>query len=197
MAIEKYTTEAFVLRSYEQGEHDFVYKLWTRDFGIIFAVAKSIRKINAKLRSLVRKNDFLVVTLVKGRDVWRLVGAEEMKENSDIANSKTWSLEAKKIMGEAIGKFIEEKKTYKKLFEKLKTIFIEKDELGILEINKFKILLYYIVLVDTGYADARVIGVNDLEEYKKFTIKDFYTHFILNESDVKKHVQHVLREIMI
>ena len=197
MAIEKYTTEAFVLRSYEQGEHDLVYKLWTRDFGIIFAVAKSIRKINAKLRSLVKKNDFLVVTLVKGRDVWRLVGAEELKENSSLIESKTWYLEAKKIISEAINKFIEEKKTYKKLFDKIKNIFIEKNEIGILEINKFRILIYYLVLVDTGYADARIIGVKDLEEYKKFTIKDFYTHFVLNEREVKEHILNVLREIMI
>lgn len=197
MAIEKYTTQVFVLRSYEQGEHDLVYKLWTRDFGIIFAVAKSVRKINAKLRSLIKKNDFSSVTLVKGRDVWRLVGAEEIQDFSYFSESKTWSMEAKKIVSEVVNKFIEEKKSYKKLFEKIKSIFLEKDEIGILEINKFKILLYYIVLVDTGYADARVIGVNDLEEYKKFTIKDFYTHFILNEREIKKHVQRVLQEIML
>ena len=80
MAIEKYTTEAFILKQYEQGENDLVYKVWTKDFGIIFALARSIRKVNAKLRPNTKKNDFLVMTLVKGKEVWRLTGAEESKD---------------------------------------------------------------------------------------------------------------------
>ncbi|MEI6352740.1 MAG: recombination protein O N-terminal domain-containing protein [Candidatus Nomurabacteria bacterium] len=194
MSIEKYTTEAFVLRVYEQGEHDLVYKLWTRDFGIVFSLGKSIRKINAKLRSLIKKDDFVVVTLVKGKDVWRLVGAEEV---SDFSESKLWSLKAKKIISEVVNKFIEEKKTYKKLFDRMKSIFLSEGDIEILDINNFKILIYYIVLVDTGYADATIIGVKDIEEYKSFSIKDFYTHFILNEKEIKKHVLSVFRETMI
>jgi len=194
MSIEKYTTEAFVLRVYEQGEHDLVYKLWTRDFGIVFSLGKSIRKINAKLRSLIKKDDFVVVTLVKGKDVWRLVGAEEVYNFSE---SELWTLKAKKIISEVVNKFIEEKKTYKKLFDRMKSIFLLEDSIPIFEINNFKILIYYIVLVDTGYADATVIGVKNIEEYKNFSMKDFYTHFILNEKEIKKHVLNVLRETMI
>jgi recombinational DNA repair protein (RecF pathway) len=196
MAIEKYTTEAFILREYEQGEHDLVYKIWTREFGIIFAVAKSIRKINAKLRSLIKKNDFTILTLVKGRDVWRMTGAEELIFDTDF-NSKSWSLKAKKVISEIVSKFLEEKKTYKKLFDKIKSIFSFGEDIDILEINNFKILIYYIILVDTGYADAGIIGAKDIEEYKNFSMKDFYTHFVLNEKEVKKHVLHVLRETML
>ena len=197
MSHEKYTTEAFVLREYEQGEHDIVYKIWTREFGIIFAVAKSIRKINAKLRPIIKKNDLLIVTLVKGRDVWRLVGGEELFLDLNSKITRSWSFKAKKVISEVISKFLEEKKTYKKLFDKIKSIFSLDQEIDILEINNFKILIYYLVLVDTGYADASIIGARDIEEYKNFTIKDFYTHFILNEKEVKKHVLHVLRETML
>ena len=197
MSIEKYTTEAFILREYEQGEHDLVYKVWTREFGIIFAVAKSIRKINAKLRSLIKKNDFTIITLVKGRDVWRLVGAEESISGTEFSISRIWSLKAKKVISEVVAKFLEEKKTYKKLFDKMKSIFSSTQDIDILDINNFKILIYYLVLVDTGYADASIIGAKDIEDYKNFSMKDFYTHFILNEKEVKKHVLHVLRETML
>lgn len=88
MSIEKYTTEAFVLREYERDENDMVYKAWTRDFGIIFVLAKSIRKINAKLRMVIKKNDFILITVVKGKDVWRLTGAEEYKEDKNILRLK-------------------------------------------------------------------------------------------------------------
>ena len=58
-------------------------------------------------------------------------------------------------------------------------------------------LITYIVLVDTGYSDARIIGAKDLEEYKTFTMKDFYTYFVLNEKEIKSYVLNVIKEIMI
>ena len=124
MSIEKYTTEAFILREYPQDENDIVYKVWTKDFGIIFVLARSIRKLNAKLRMSIQKHRFLILTIVKGRDIWRLTGVEEIKEDS--SNIK-YILEIKSIIGETISRFLEEKKSYKKLFEKLKslTLFIK------------------------------------------------------------------------
>lgn len=203
MSIEKYTTEAFILKEYERDENDLVYKVWTRDFGIIFVLAKSIRKITAKLRMTVKKNDFILITIVKGKDVWRLAGAEEFKENKNISDTNNyleWKFKAKKIISEAVNKFVEEKKTYKKLFDRMKSIFIldeNYEAFSSVEINKFKILMTYLILVDTGYADARIIGAKDIEEYKTFSMSDFYIHFILNEKDLKNHVLNVLKEIMI
>lgn len=197
MAHEKYTTEAFVLRVYEQGEHDLVLKIWTKDFGIIFAVAKSIRKINAKLRSQIKKHDFFSVTLVRGKDIWRLVGAEEKPLFSDIySRSYKSHLIIKKIIAESIDKFVEEKKSYKKLFERLRNASIEKEILT-LGTEKLKVFIYYIVLVDTGYADARIIGAKDIEEYISFSLEDFHTHFILNEKAVREHVSLVFKNSML
>lgn len=193
MAIEKYTTEAFILKQYEQGENDLVFKVWTKDFGVIFVAARSIRKVNAKLRPVAKKNDFLVMTLVKGKEVWRLTGIEEAGEKFLIGQQY---LETKKIIAEAVDKFIEEKKTYKKLFEKFKNLLLEESE-GVFEVQKLKLLIYYLVLVDTGYADAKKIGAKDLEEYKTFSVQDFYTHLILNEKEVKEHVAFVLKNSML
>ncbi len=199
MSIEKYTTKAFILKEYDRDENDMVYKVWTRDFGIIFVLARSIRKINAKLRMLIKKNDFILITIVKGRDLWRLTGAEEYGNNKLLINND-WQFKAKKIIGEAVNKLIEEKKTYKKLFDRLESIFIfgeNQKTLSLFDINKFKLLITYITLVDTGYVDATIIGAKDLEEYKTFLMKDFYTYFILNENEIKKHVLSALKEIMI
>lgn len=194
MAIEKYTTEAFILKEYEQGENDLVYKVWTKDFGIIFVLARSIRKVNAKLRPITKKNNFLVMTLVKGKEIWRLAGIEEDKE--EMLEGQ-YSLEVKKIIAEGVNKFIEEKKTYKKLFERLKSLLLYKNQKELYEIKKLKNLIFYLVLVDAGYADAKKIGVKDLHEYKSFNMQDFYTHFILNEKEVKEHLVSVLENSML
>lgn len=192
MAIEKYTTEAFILKEYIEGESDLTYKVWTKDFGIIFVLARSIRKVNAKLRMLTKKHNFLSLTLVKGKNIWRLVGVEDLNCNQ---NNEKYFAEVKSIIAEVIHRFLEEKKSYKKLFEKLKSILtLNQKEL---EILKIRTLIYYLVLVDTGYADAKIIGVKDLEEYKSFNMKDFYLHFILNEDKVKEHLAKILKESML
>ncbi len=64
-------------------------------------------------------------------------------------------------------------------------------------ISKLKILIYYLVLVDTGYADAKIIGAKDLEEYKNFTMSQFCLHYILNEDRIKNHVYEILKSSML
>lgn len=194
MSIEKHTTEAFILKEYERGENDFVYKVWTKDFGIIFVLAKSIRKINAKLRMNSKKNEFLNITLVKGKDIWRLTGVDYglgiyIEENETL-------IKIKYLIGEIINRFLEENKSYKKLFERLKSIYLDTN-FQKLEIKKIQLLIYYIVLVDTGYADAKIIGVKDLESYKKLYSSDIYVNFILNEEEIKKHTKDIINIVML
>ncbi len=194
MSIEKHTTEAFILKEYERGENDFVYKVWTKDFGIIFVLAKSIRKINAKLRMNSKKNEFLNITLVKGKDIWRLTGVDYglgiyIEENETL-------IKIKYLIGEIINRFLEENKSYKKLFERLKSIYLDTN-FQKLEIKKIQLLIYYIVLVDTGYADAKIIGVKDLESYKKLSSSDIYVNFILNEEEIKKHTKDIINIVML
>lgn len=194
MSIEKHTTEAFILKEYERGENDFVYKVWTKDFGIIFVLAKSIRKINAKLRMNSKKNEFLNITLVKGKDIWRLTGVGYglgiyIEENETL-------IKIKYLIGEIINRFLEENKSYKKLFERLKSIYLDTN-FQKLEIKKIQLLIYYIVLVDTGYADAKIIGVKDLESYKKLSSSDIYVNFILNEEEIKKHTKDIINIVML
>lgn len=194
MAIEKYTTEAFILKEYARGEADFVYKVWTRDYGVIFMIAKSIRKVNAKLRMLTKKNNFLALTLVKGKELWRLVGVEELEyrhlEVSYLAKIKS-------LVNEAVGRFLEEKKPYPKLFRRLKELTFNQETLPKLDLLGLKTLVYYLVLVDTGYADATVIGAKDLAEYKNFKLPDFYLYFALNQRQIKEHLHRVLKESML
>ncbi len=188
MSYDKYTTEALILKSYENGENDLAYKVFTYDFGIIFVHAKSVRKINSKLRMKLNVNNFCLITLVKGKELWRVTGVEEMNNIKKDQNRLA-------ILCECISRFIPIEKSQKKLFEKLKNIVI--DESNVLEISKFKILIYYIVLVDTGYADAKIIGAKDIDEYKSFSVSDLYTHFSLNEKYIIDHVIYVLKHSML
>lgn len=182
MAIEKYTTHALVIESYDQGEHDRVYKLFTREFGLVTAHAKSVRKLESKLRAHVQPRSFSLVTLVQGREVWRLVGAEENRRSGGSLNEITTLLQ----------RFIRGEGAHIALYDRLLSFVDIEPEL---DKQKSRLLLYYMVLVELGYADARVIGAKDIKEYNAWSIMDLYTHLQLTLTQVRSHVYAVLKEV--
>jgi recombinational DNA repair protein (RecF pathway) len=182
MAIEKYTTTCIVIESFEHGEHDKVYKLFTREFGMIFARATSVRKLESKLRAHLLPRTRSLVTLVQGREVWRLVGAQH-EESIAVQSQDVVALLNRLIRGEG---------SHKALYDRLVQFLMNVQKY---DERKARLLLHYIVLVDLGYADARVIGTKNLDEYISWSIDDLYTHLLLLEGGVKSHVQAVLKEL--
>lgn len=181
MSIEKYTTEALVIEHFDQGEHDRVYKLFTRDFGLIMAHAKSVRKLESKLRAHVLPRGRALVTLVQGKEVWRLVGAEEVHQNSKATHEAA----------QLIKRFIRGEGAHKTLYDRIINYL---DSEGAYDVQKSKLLLYYMLLVELGYADARAIGARDVKEYASLSVEDLYTHMLLVYDKVKAHVHEVLKE---
>ncbi len=70
---------AFVLGSAPEGEANKVLTLLTETHGLVRAHAQGIRLERSKLRYLVTDGAQVQVTLVRGRDVWRLVNAREVE----------------------------------------------------------------------------------------------------------------------
>lgn len=184
MAIEKYVTRSIILESYDQGEHDRAYKIFTREFGLLICQAKSIRKLESKLRPHVLPRTLSLVTLVKGREVWRLVGAESEALDSKYIHEVTTLLK----------RFIRGEGTHKALYDRLIQFM---NSSSLYEERSTRLLLYYILLVELGYADAKMIGAKNIEEYVSFSIDDLYTHLLLSEKSVRHHVREVLEEIQL
>ena len=74
-----YTTPAFVVHSAPYGEAGKFLLLFTKDFGMVGAIASGVRKAESKLRFHIQDYAFPVISLVKGKEVWRLTGAHESK----------------------------------------------------------------------------------------------------------------------
>lgn len=69
-------TEAFVIKSISSGEASKRIWLFTRDFGLVMAIVQGVRKPSAKLQGHISDYTYIKADLVKGREVWRLIGAE-------------------------------------------------------------------------------------------------------------------------
>jgi recombinational DNA repair protein (RecF pathway) len=88
MSHVKYTTDSFVIASKEHGEADRIFKLYTKDFGMIFAIAKGVRHLKSKLKPHLGVGERVKISLVKGKEFWRLVEAVKYDEDNIPIQSK-------------------------------------------------------------------------------------------------------------
>jgi len=74
MAYQIYTTKALILKRIPY-DANVSYLLYTKDFGLMSALATGVRKSESKLRYALQEYSLVEVSLVKGRSTWRLTSA--------------------------------------------------------------------------------------------------------------------------
>jgi recombinational DNA repair protein (RecF pathway) len=79
-----YTTHAFLLREFSRGEADKELCFLTDRFGVIYVVASGIRKLASKNRMHLVSGVKLSLSLVKGKNTWRLTGIERVAPESGL-----------------------------------------------------------------------------------------------------------------
>ena len=75
-----YHTEGFVLRGENVGEANKYFWIFTKDFGMVGATAQGVRLLKSKLRYSLQDYSYSRISLVKGKHVWRIVGAIKEKD---------------------------------------------------------------------------------------------------------------------
>lgn len=68
-------TDCFVLKSSPAGEANKHLDIFTKDFGLIRASAQGLRYIKSKLRYSLTDFSYSRVSLVRGREFWRIITA--------------------------------------------------------------------------------------------------------------------------
>ena len=102
MSYHIYTTKGIVLSSVPVGEADRIYKILTRDLGLVRARALSVRKSTSKLRGALEPFSLSQVSLVRGKEFWRLTSAELIKKiGSSGEVARPLSLLEKLVTGES------------------------------------------------------------------------------------------------
>ncbi len=79
MAYKTYTTDALVVGSEARYTADRTIALFTREAGLVFARAMGVRKERSKLRYGLQDFSMVRVSLVRGKQGWRVIGAERMQ----------------------------------------------------------------------------------------------------------------------
>lgn len=88
MAYQTYITEALVCGSRVHHTSDRSYLLFSREAGMLYASAKSVREERSKQRFALQEFSLIRATLIHGKAGWRIAGVEPLLNFYTIAQSR-------------------------------------------------------------------------------------------------------------
>lgn len=86
-----YHTNGFILSSVNKGEANKMLTIYTREMGLIRALAQGLRLHKSKLRFTLQDFSYVNVDLVRGKELWRVTSAKHIS-SFPLARSSTTSL---------------------------------------------------------------------------------------------------------
>jgi recombinational DNA repair protein (RecF pathway) len=121
MAHQIYHTQAFVLRKVNASEWDCRYLLFTKRFGLIWVTVKSARKPLSKLRGHFTLFSQVDISLVRGKEVWRVVGVANTGLNADVSKNSASRLVLAQLFN-LVKRLIKGEQSHPELFDELEEI---------------------------------------------------------------------------
>ena len=146
-----YTVEAIIVKSVPIGEANKYYFLLTKDLGLIKASAQGVRLGKSKLKGHLQDFNFISVSLVKGKNIWRITSVDTLNSfnflrslNKLVAIKNVFSLLLRLVHGEekneslfnVVGLFYD---------------FLTKNNLSLEDIKSLEIITVLRILYYLGY----------------------------------------------
>ena len=167
-----YNTEAFVLDSKDVMESSRLFFLLTKDFGLVLAHAQGVRETKSKLRFSLQPLSHTQVSLVRGRELWRVTGCDESNELKNIFTNQGKAKISAKIFS-LLKRLVVDEMVDDGLFSELKSamLFLEKHDLNSESMENFEIVLVSRILRSLGYwpkhSESFIWNENDLQRLDK------------------------------
>ncbi len=120
MSYHIYTTKGIVLSERPVREADRIYTILTRDLGLVRATALGVRNSASKLRGNMEPFSLSSISLVRGKEHWRLTSAESIRNiHNSLAIARPLALLEKLVQGES---------THPELFDTIERYLGESEE---------------------------------------------------------------------
>ncbi|MDP1625349.1 MAG: recombination protein O N-terminal domain-containing protein [bacterium] len=170
MSYRIYSTKGFLLWSTPSGETSKTYLIYTEDFGLIRARAQGVRLLASKLRYSLTDYSFLSLSLVRGKEFWRITGAAPetpvalATTGSDAAPSRAMQNARARIFS-LTKRLVQGEEKNDRLFAALSGLF--ESEVPAEDMQAFESLILARALSVLGYLDIeRLVPDNSLATAK-------------------------------
>ncbi len=171
MAYQTYTTEAIICGTFNRNTADRSYLLFTREAGMLYAEAKSVREERSRQRMALQDFSYVRVSLVKGKSSWK-VGSIESRENFFMSASDKAARGSVVAITKFLRRFYGGEEAFPVLFDYfLVSLRVLAKDVGTRSTVEHIIMVR--ILRELGYVDARVLPEIvdiDITELAKITI---------------------------
>ncbi len=83
-----YQTNGWILGSVNVGEANRFLDIFTSELGLVRGMAQGVRKLQSKLRYGLQDYSYSKISMVKGKEIWRIVNVERVDEFNWIYENK-------------------------------------------------------------------------------------------------------------
>lgn len=172
------TTEGFILKSINFGEANKYYFIFTAKFGLIKASAQGVRHLKSKLRFNLKDFAFGQISLVRGREIWRITSAEtnsyisEKEKDKFLLISRIYSLLLRLLHGEEKNDLL-----FKSLQEGVS--YLINNDLSAESLSNFECIMALKILSNLGY-------VGKLGDFDQFTESPYFNPELLTNMSTLK-----------
>lgn len=189
-----HTTDGLIIYSRAQGEANKLVYIFTRDLGLIIAIAQGIRLEKSKLRYHIHDYRISRFSLVQGKEFWRIVGATEIEGDKLPISESYYSIFIP--ISSMLKRLVQGQEVHPEIFECLENCadFINKISDGKTEtISTIESLLLIRILFRLGYVGDRHSVLGEFLNNSIFSI-DIVNDLIPKRVEINKIINNALRE---
>lgn len=173
-----YHTHGFILSSKNKGEANKMFVIYTREMGLVRAMAQGIRLNKSKLRFSLQDFSYVNVDFVRGKELWRVTSAKSITSFPYARINKDSLLLIARI-SKLLERLCDGEESNKEIFDDfIKALYLLDDE-NILKDSREALELHLVLRImnSLGYIGDSVI----LSKYLTSSFDCDKTKMLLNE----------------
>lgn len=187
-----YHTHGFIISSRASGEANKMLTIYTRELGLIHAMAQGIRLSKSKLRFTLQDFSYAKIDLVKGRDIWRVTSATNIS-SFPIARMNKDSVVFMSRMASLVDRLCRGEEGNDVVFDQLIQAFILLDDENFSSESRSALELHTVLSV--VHALGYVGESEDIRDYLGGEFNHAKTSELLKEKkSIISHINRALRE---
>jgi DNA repair protein RecO len=145
------------------GEADKMVFIFTESLGMVAVFARGARKTSSKLRYSLQNHSFARIALVRGKNMWRLIDAEEISSFSAVSDPQKLRL----VVGvfSFVNRFVHGEGENGYLFRSMEDLFgfVRREELSPDEMFLTETIAVCRILSSLGYLGGRGVLARSLD----------------------------------
>lgn len=160
-----YHTPGFILSSSPFGEANRSFRIFTKDLGFLAASAQGVRYLKSKLRYSLHEFSFCELSLVRGREFWRVIGAVKQDDLFEVFRNNPEMFAVFGRVFSLLLRLLSGEEKNEKLFEYLEeaVLFARAKKCSAELVRNFEYILVLRILSSLGYLGSSPDAISFVE----------------------------------